>query len=132
MLCLYLPGGIPISPGQSGEAHVFPVQDDNLTAELPLRRSILQSTLRQKYRSTGKHNSQRDGGPEKGLYRLHPIALPWKVNSQGHPAHSLRKLECRYKQLHDLHSAVAVLWRFLSEDVFSDQWAEAPSAPMPV
>ena len=34
---------------------------------------------------------------------------PWKVNSQGHPDHSLRKLECRYKQLHDLHSAVAVL-----------------------
>jgi hypothetical protein len=39
--------------GQSGEAHVFPVQDDNLTAELPLRRSILQSTLRRKYRSAG-------------------------------------------------------------------------------
>ena len=61
--------------GQSGEAHVFPVQDDNLTAELPLRRSILQSTLRQKYRSAGKHNPQRDGGPEKGLYRLYPVAL---------------------------------------------------------
>ena len=57
--------------GQSGEAHIFPIQDDNLTAGLPLRRSI----LRQKYRSTGKHNPQRDGGPEKGLYRLHPIAL---------------------------------------------------------
>jgi hypothetical protein len=54
------------------------------------------------------------------------------VNSQGHPAHSLRKLECRYKQLHDLHSAVADLWRFLPEDVFRDQWAEAPSAPIPV
>src|SRR5687768_18587168 len=62
-------------PGQSGEAHVLPIQDDNLTAEVPLRRSILQSTLRQEYRSTGEHNPQRDGGPEKGLYRLHPIAL---------------------------------------------------------
>ena len=61
--------------GQSDEAHVFPIQDNNLTAGLPLRRSILQSTLRQKYRSTGKHNPQHDGGPEKGLYRLHPIAL---------------------------------------------------------
>src|SRR3954465_9168371 len=63
-------------PGQSGEARIFLIQDDNLTAEVPLRRSILQSTLRQKYRSTGRHNPQRDGGPEKGLYRLHPIALP--------------------------------------------------------
>src|SRR4051794_25132758 len=62
-------------PGQSGEARIFLIQDDNLTAEVPLRRSILQSTLRQKYRSTDKHNPQRDGGPEKGLYRLHPIAL---------------------------------------------------------
>src|SRR3954469_13687580 len=62
-------------PGQSGEARIFLIQDDNLTAEVPLRRSILQSTLRQKYRSTGRHNPQRDGGPEKGLYRLHPIAL---------------------------------------------------------
>src|SRR4051794_10191780 len=61
--------------GQSGEARIFLIQDDNLTAEVPLRRSILQSTLRQKYRSTGRHNPQRDGGPEKGLYRLHPIAL---------------------------------------------------------
>ena len=67
--------GRPEAAGQSGEAHVFLVQDDNLTAELPLRQSILQSTLRQKYKSTGKHNPQRDGGPEKGLYRLHPIAL---------------------------------------------------------
>src|SRR3954471_18248656 len=58
--------------GQSGEARIFLIQDDNLTAEVPLRRSILQSTLRQKYRSTGRHNPQRDGGPEKGLYRLHP------------------------------------------------------------
>ena len=33
---------------------------------------------------------------------------PWKVNFQGRPAHSLRKLECRYNQLHDLHSAGAV------------------------
>src|SRR3954452_13043571 len=69
----------PGSPGQSGEARIFLIQDDNLTAEVPLRRSILQSilqsTLRQKYRSTGRHNPQRDGGPEKGLYRLHPIAL---------------------------------------------------------
>ena len=32
--------------GQSGEAHVFLIQDHNLTAEAPLRRSILQSTLR--------------------------------------------------------------------------------------
>src|SRR3954447_13417513 len=63
------------APGQSGEARIFLIQDDNLTAEVPLRRSILQSTLRQKYRSTGRHNPQRDGGPEKGLYRLHPIAL---------------------------------------------------------
>src|SRR3954447_16053854 len=54
-------------PGQSGEARIFLIQDDNLTAEVPLRRSILQSTLRQKYRSTGRHNPQRDGGPEKGL-----------------------------------------------------------------
>src|SRR4051794_24867280 len=51
--------------GQSGEARIFLIQDDNLTAEVPLRRSILQSTLRQKYRSTGRHNPQRDGGPEK-------------------------------------------------------------------
>src|SRR4051812_13599182 len=65
-------------PGQSGEARIFLIQDDNLTAEVPLRRSILQSTLRQKYRSTGRHNPQRDGGPEKGLYRLHPIALAWR------------------------------------------------------
>src|SRR3954447_12283763 len=64
-----------VSAGQSGEARIFLIQDDNLTAEVPLRRSILQSTLRQKYRSTGRHNPQRDGGPEKGLYRLHPIAL---------------------------------------------------------
>src|SRR3954464_15593807 len=77
-----LPGGCPpvpgkphLEPGQSGEARIFLIQDDNLTAEVPLRRSILQSTLRQKYRSTGRHNPQRDGGPEKGLYRLHPIAL---------------------------------------------------------
>src|SRR4051812_26563484 len=66
----------PVSTGQSGEARIFLIQDDNLTAEVPLRRSILQSTLRQKYRSTGRHNPQRDGGSEKGLYRLHPIALP--------------------------------------------------------
>jgi len=26
--------------GQSGEAHVFPTQDNNLTAELPLRSGI--------------------------------------------------------------------------------------------
>src|SRR3954470_15594646 len=79
----YMPVGeasIPLTdwgyrPGQSGEARIFLIQDDNLTAEVPLRRSILQSTLRQKYRSTGRHNPQRDGGPEKGLYRLHPIAL---------------------------------------------------------
>jgi hypothetical protein len=64
-----------VRAGKSGESHVFPIQDDNLTAGLPLRRSILQSTLRQKYRSTGKHNPQRDSGSEKGLYRLHPIAL---------------------------------------------------------
>src|SRR4051794_11654023 len=62
-------------PGQSGEARIFLIQDDNLTAEVPLRRSILPGQLRQKYRSTGRHNPQRDGGPEKGLYRLHPIAL---------------------------------------------------------
>src|SRR3954463_14860305 len=72
----------PGSPGQSGEARIFLIQDDNLTAEVPLRRSILQSilqsTLRQKYRSTGRHNPQRDGGPEKGLYRLHPIALGYR------------------------------------------------------
>src|SRR4051812_43632674 len=67
------------SAGQSGEARIFLIQDDNLTAEVPLRRSILQSTLRQKYRSTGRHNPQRDGGPEKGLYRLHPIALVWSA-----------------------------------------------------
>src|SRR3954464_11590664 len=47
-------------PGQSGEVHVFPVQDNNLTAELPLPRSILQPTLRQKYRSAGEQNTQRD------------------------------------------------------------------------
>jgi hypothetical protein len=69
---MYMPACLA---GQSGEAHIFPIQDDKLTAELPLRRSILQSTLRQKYRSPGKHNPQRDGGPEKGLYRLHLIAL---------------------------------------------------------
>src|SRR4051795_10773314 len=65
--------------GQSGEARIFLIQDDNLTAEVPLRRSILQSTLRRKYRSTGRHNPQRDGGPEKGLYRLHPIALGFSL-----------------------------------------------------
>src|SRR3954452_18712279 len=54
-----------VAAGQSGEARIFLIQDDNLTAEVPLRRSILQSTLRQKYRSTGRHNPQRDGGPEK-------------------------------------------------------------------
>jgi len=27
----------------------------------------------------GKHNPQRDDGPEKGLYRLHPIALLAKL-----------------------------------------------------
>src|SRR3954471_15183723 len=61
--------------GATWAVTIFLIQDDNLTAEVPLRRSILQSTLRQKYRSTGRHNPQRDGGPEKGLYRLHPIAL---------------------------------------------------------
>src|SRR4051794_17812974 len=61
--------------GQSGEAHVFLTQDNNLTAKVPLRRSILQCNLQQKYRLMGKHNPQRDDGPEKGLYRLHPIAL---------------------------------------------------------
>src|SRR4051812_22643878 len=66
---------IEVDAGQSGEAHVFLTQDNNLTAKVPLRRSILQFNLRQKYRSTGKHNPQRDDGPEKGLYRLHPIAL---------------------------------------------------------
>src|SRR3954471_17499389 len=71
-----------VDPGQSGEARIFLIQDDNLTAEVPLRRSILQSTLRQKYRSTGRHNPQRDGGPEKGLYRLHPIALIVKVRNR--------------------------------------------------
>src|SRR3954467_3421284 len=75
--------------GQSGEARIFLIQDDNLTAEVPLRRSILQSTLRQKYRSTGRHNPQRDGGPEKGLYRLHPIALGFIV-SRPREAKSLR------------------------------------------
>src|SRR4051812_1468144 len=74
-------------PGQSGEARIFLIQDDNLTAEVPLRRSILQSTLRQKYRSTGRHNPQRDGGPEKGLYRLHPIALRLAVD-RDHPGRS--------------------------------------------
>src|SRR3954466_907376 len=71
--------------GQSGEARIFLIQDDNLTAEVPLRRSILQSTLRQKYRSTGRHNPQRDGGPEKGLYRLHPIALATGPHAGRHP-----------------------------------------------
>src|SRR4051812_37567313 len=71
-----------VEPGQSGEARIFLIQDDNLTAEVPLRRSILQSTLRQKYRSTGRHNPQRDGGPEKGLYRLHPIALSQELLSR--------------------------------------------------
>src|SRR3954469_24303197 len=37
--------GRPCKTGQSGEAHVFPIQDDNLIAKVPLRRSILQSTL---------------------------------------------------------------------------------------
>src|SRR5689334_9286307 len=41
------------TPGQSGEAHALLIQDHTLTAEVPLRRSILQSTLRQKYRSAG-------------------------------------------------------------------------------
>src|SRR4051812_30505513 len=70
------PDGRPVASGQPGEAHVLPIQDNNLTSEVLLRRSILQSTLRQKYRSTGEHNSQRGDGPKKGLYRLHPIALP--------------------------------------------------------
>src|SRR3954465_11787543 len=66
---------IEVDAGQSGEAHVFLTQDNNLNAKVPLRRSILQCNLQQKYRSTGKHNPQRDDGPEKGLYRLRPIAL---------------------------------------------------------
>src|SRR3954451_6124486 len=66
---------IEVDAGQSGEAHVFLTKDNNLTAKVPLRRSILQCNLQQKYRSTGKHNPQRDDGPEKGLYRLRPIAL---------------------------------------------------------
>src|SRR3954451_23463105 len=61
--------------GQSGEARIFLTQDNNLTAKVPLRRSILQCNLQQKYRLMGKHNPQRDDGPEKGLYRLPPIAL---------------------------------------------------------
>src|SRR3954465_3032348 len=80
--------------GRSGEARIFLIQDDNLTAEVPLRRSILQSTLRQKYRSTGRHNPQRDGGPEKGLYRLHPIAL-----SQAPPSGQSGPLRSYYTRL---------------------------------
>src|SRR4051812_14104955 len=69
--------------GATWAVTIFLIQDDNLTAEVPLRRSILQSTLRQKYRSTGRHNPQRDGGPEKGLYRLHPIALGGSADRGG-------------------------------------------------
>src|SRR3954471_7266189 len=65
----------PGDTGQSGEARIFLTQDNNLTAKVPLRRSILQCNLQQKYRLMGKHNPQRDDGPEKGLYRLPPIAL---------------------------------------------------------
>src|SRR3954454_17531612 len=82
--------GSATGPGQSGEARIFLIQDDNLTAEVPLRRSILQSTLRQKYRSTGRHNPQRDGGPEKGLYRLHPIALATGPHAGRHEVHLVR------------------------------------------
>ncbi len=64
-------------PGQSGEAHAFLNQDDNLTEKVAPRRSILQPDLRQQYRSTGRHNPQRDGGPEKGFHGLRPIALAW-------------------------------------------------------
>src|SRR3954463_5448752 len=71
--------------GQSGEAHVFLTQDNNLTAKVPLRRSILQCNLQQKYRSTGKHNPQRDDGPEKGLYRLRPIDLPSSLKPLDRP-----------------------------------------------
>src|SRR4051812_20725248 len=66
---------IEVDAGQSGEAHVFLTQDNNLTAKVPLRRSILQCNLQQKYRPMAKHNPQRDDGPEKGLHRFHPIAL---------------------------------------------------------
>jgi hypothetical protein len=38
--------GSAFSTGQSGEAHVFPIQNDKLTVEVTLRRSILQFTLR--------------------------------------------------------------------------------------
>jgi hypothetical protein len=46
---------------------------------VPLRRSILQSTLQQKYRSAGEYNPQRDRSPEKGLHRLRPIALLFNI-----------------------------------------------------
>src|SRR3954468_13290316 len=87
--------------GQSGEAHVFLTQDNNLTAKVPLRRSILQCNLQQKYRSTGKHNPQRDDGPEKGLYRLRPIALPdgfpadWRATARNASNRVSRSLEAR-------------------------------------
>jgi hypothetical protein len=61
--------------GRSGEAQAFPIQDGSLTAEVPRRRSILQSTLRSKYSSTNGHNLHRYGSPKKGFYRFHPIAL---------------------------------------------------------
>jgi len=69
-------GGGGAFAGQSGEAQAFPIQDGSLTAEVPRRRSIPQSTLRLKYSSTNEHKPHRYGSPRKGFYRLHPIALP--------------------------------------------------------
>ena len=74
--------GLRYRPGQSGEAQAFPIQDGSLTAEVPQRRSIPQSTLRLKYSSTNEHSPHRYGSPKKGFYRLRPIAL------QGNPGQS--------------------------------------------
>src|SRR3954454_13703263 len=92
------------APGQSGEAQAFPIQESSLTAEVPRRRSIPQSTLRLKYSSTNEHNPHRYGSPKKGFYRLRPIALAVPYST----ARSCRRLfpltrRCAvpgYRQLH--------------------------------
>src|SRR5215213_2939772 len=81
-----------MSPGQSGEAHIFPIQDDNLTAELPLRRSILQSTLRQKYRSAGDITHSVTAVLRKDFIGF--TRLPCRIASQV-SASSLPALPCR-------------------------------------
>ena len=84
-------------PGQSGEAHIFPVQDDNLTAELPLRRSILQSTLQQKYRSAGDITDSVTAVLRKDFIGF--TRLPWHSGAlhEGLWSHSQEGAICGWK-----------------------------------